>query len=216
MQTNKRVQSLCLSILAAMSCIFTMATSHAEDLGTVGPVYSIAEESMIEAIKNKFKAMQQDGELDQLNHNYQQQVISGLEHPKTLQGISPTTNKPGSWLVDPSLTINKNIVDAKGKILWPAGTTVNPLDYQPMNKVLMFFDASDKKQVTWADNYIKATTLPVKPILVGGEPFALMKKWKKIVYFDQKGYLVKHFEITHVPTIITQDGRYLRVQEIQP
>ncbi len=44
--------------------------------------------------------------------------------------------------------------------------------------------------------------------------FDLTKAWKTQVYFDQRGTLSKRFGITAVPTVISQQGAYLQVDEV--
>lgn len=56
----------------------------------------------------------------------------------------------------------------------------------------------------------------VKPILVAGEPLNLMRDWKRQVFYDQGGTLVRRLGIHRVPAVVTQDGKRLRVDEVLP
>jgi len=91
---------------------------------------------------------------------------------------------------------------------------VNPLDYVSLSKKLFFFDARDKAQVRQAEAVILQLDGRVKPILTGGSYMALMRQWKRQVYFDQQGTLVKKLGIEHVPAIVSQEGKMLRIDEI--
>jgi conjugal transfer pilus assembly protein TraW len=55
----------------------------------------------------------------------------------------------------------------------------------------------------------------IKPILVNGGPMDLMRRWKKRVYFDQGGSMVKRLGIENVPALVTQDGKRLRIDELE-
>ena len=54
----------------------------------------------------------------------------------------------------------------------------------------------------------------VKLILTGGSYLDLMRRWKRPVFFDQHGQLVERLGIRHVPALVSQDGKRLRIDEI--
>ena len=99
-------------------------------------------------------------------------------------------------------------------ILVPAGTTINPLDRVGLSRPLIFFDARDKSQVAFAKRFLDARAGLAKPILVGGSYFDLMKLWDTPVYFDQQSALIRKLGIKHVPAIVVQEGKRLRIDEI--
>jgi conjugal transfer pilus assembly protein TraW len=107
------------------------------------------------------------------------------------------------------------VVDEKGTVLYPAGTRINPLDYERMTQTLLFFDGRDKKQVAFARRFMAESKMRVKPILVGGEPMKLMREWKREVFFDQGGALSRRFSITQAPAVVSQERRQLRVDEVR-
>ena len=41
-----------------------------------------------------------------------------------------------------------------------------------------------------------------------------MRRWKRPVYFDQHGQLVERLGIRHLPALVSQDGKRLRIDEI--
>ena len=190
------------------------AIAHSEDLGVIGPTYDISEKDLIQVIKDGLKRMQANGQLAQLENEYKQRVIYSFKHPKPVPGIRETETAR-TFYVDPTYTLDRNIVDANGRLLYPAGTKVNPFDYERMSKALLFFDADDPKQVAFAKRFIAESKIRVKPILVAGDPFKLMKDWQRQVYFDQTGYLTKRFSISQSPAVVTQEGKRFRIDEIK-
>jgi conjugal transfer pilus assembly protein TraW len=120
-----------------------------------------------------------------------------------------------TFYIDPTWTLDRNVADEKGSVLFPAGTRVNPFDYDRMTRTLLFFDARHKNQVAFAKRFMAESTTPVKPILVGGEPLTLMREWKREVFYDQGGTLSKRFSITQSPAIVSQEGKRFRVDEIR-
>ena len=198
--------SICLCLLAI--------GVHAEDLGTIGPTYDITERDLIEVIKDKLSRMERTGELARMQDDHRRRVVNGIERPKPIQGIRPTETAR-TFYIDPTWTLDRNVVDEKGKVLFAAGTMVNPFDYDRMSKTLLFFDARSKEQVAFAKRFMAEAKMPVKPILVGGEPLKLMREWKREVFYDQGGTLTRRFSITQSPAVVSQEGKRLRVDEIR-
>ncbi len=190
------------------------AVIHAEDLGVIGPTYDITEKDLTEVILGGLKRMEASGQLARAETEYKRRVIHGIENPKPVPGIRETETAR-TFYVDPTYILDRDITDGHGRLLYPAGTTVNPFDYERMSKAFLFFDESDPRQVAFAKRYIAASKILVKPILVAGEPFKLMRLWKKSVYFDQMGVLTKKFSISQTPAVVTQEGRNFRVDEIK-
>ena len=90
-----------------------------------------------------------------------------------------------TFYFDPTFTLQSNVVDSTGAVLFPAGTRKNPLEVVSLSKHLLFFDARDPGQVARARELIEHYQGKVKPILVGGSYLDLMKRWNKPVFYDQ-------------------------------
>jgi len=204
------------AFLATLPCLLLIfGRAMANDLGVVGPTYEIAERDLIEVMKDKFRRMEKSGELARLQESYKQRVIETVEKPRPIRGVS-TTETARTFYVDPTWTLDRNVVGEQGKLLFPAGTKVNPLDYAPLTQYLLFFDQREKAQVAFARRFIEQSKARVKPILVGGEPLKLMRQWKREVFYDQGGVLSRKFLLKHSPAIVSQEGRRLRIDEIHP
>ena len=204
------------AFLAILSCLLLIpGCALANDLGVVGPTYEIAERDLIEVMKDKFRRMEKSGELARVHEKYKQRVIETVEKPRPVDGVS-TTETARTFYVDPTWTLDRNVVDEQGKLLFPVGTRVNPLDYAPLTQFLLFFDQREKAQVAFARRFIEQSKARVKPILVGGEPLKLMRQWKREVFYDQGGVLSRKFLLKQSPAIISQEGKRLRIDEIHP
>lgn len=205
-----------IPILASLLCLTVVpAFALASDLGVVGPIYEIAERDLIEVMKERFRRLEQTGEMRKLEDRYKAKVVEAVERPRPIPGITPTQTAR-TYFVDPTWTLDRNVVDEKGQVLFPAGTRVNPLDYAPLSQILLFFDQRERSQVAFAKKFLTDAKARVKPILVGGEPLKLMRQWKREVFYDQGGVLSRKFLLQQVPALITQDGNRLRVDEIRP
>ena len=204
------------ALLVTLPCLLLISgCALANDLGVVGPTYEIAERDLIEVMKDKFRRMEKSGELARVQDNYKQRVIDAVEKPKPVPGVS-ATEAIRTFYVDPTWTLDRNVVDEQGKLLFPSGTKVNPLDYAPLTQFLLFFDQREKAQVAFAMRFIEQSKARVKPILVGGEPLKLMRQWKREVFYDQGGVLSRKFLLKQSPAIVSQEGNRLRIDEIHP
>jgi conjugal transfer pilus assembly protein TraW len=206
-----------IRLIAATLLVALLPLSHpakAEDLGVVGPTYETSERDVLELITSTLKRMEQTGELAKYQEDYKNKVVSSIEHPRPVTGFK-ATGTASTHFYDPSMVMQKDILDATGKVLYARGTQVNPLDYIGWNTYLLFVDGRDEKQLTFSKKVVATSDRPVKIVLVAGEPLALMRKWKSSVYFDQGGKLIKRFAITQVPAIVRQEGKRLRVDELR-
>jgi conjugal transfer pilus assembly protein TraW len=204
----------CSSMVLLVALLQPGTSVIAEDLGVVGPTYSIVERDALEMITSKLKQMEQSGELAKYQEDYKNKVVSSIEHPRPLTGFK-STETAATHYYDPTIVTQKDIVDATGKVLYPRGTRVNPLDYLGWNTYLLFVDGRDEKQLEFTKKIVATSDRPVKVVLVAGEPMALMRKWKSSVYFDQGGKLIKRFSIAQVPAIVRQEGKRLRIDELR-
>lgn len=200
-----------VGILAALALCF--APAAALDLGTVGPTYGIAEQHLLEMIQQRLRDKDRSGELQRLMDEARNRSVASIRQPQAVPGLGPT-RAARTWYVDPTFTLDRSILDAQGRLMFPAGTKKNPLEIVSMSKRLLFFDGRDARQVAQARHLTLDPNARIKPILTGGSYLDLMKAWKVPVYFDQQGALVRRFGIRQVPAIVSQEGLRLRVDEV--
>ena len=187
--------------------------ARASDIGTIGPVYPIQEPHLLDFIRQRLQEKERSGELKKLEEQARARGIDAVTHPKPVAGIK-LAETARTFYFDPTFTLDRNVLDDKGRLLFPAGTRKNPLEIVALSKHLLFFDARDKRQVTRARELIAFYRGRVKPILVGGSYLDLMKSWRAPVYYDQQGVLTHRLGITQVPAIVSQEGLRLRVDEV--
>ena len=213
--TRKRPDPRCLVLVAAALVFGGAATgSRAEDLGTVGATYAIAEPHLLRYIEQTLREKEKSGELANLEEQAKSRVIDSIKNPKPLAGIR-STQTARTFYFDPSIKVEQNVTDDKGNIIVPAGTTKNPLEVVSLSKHLLFFDGRDREQVRDARALIDHYGGKVKPILIAGSYLDLMKAWQLSVYFDQQGVLTRKFGITQVPALVSQEGMRLRIDELK-
>ena len=198
---------------AALGLALFPALASAADLGTLGPTYGIAEPHLLNFIEERLRDRERSGELPRLMREAQSRGIDVVRQPPPVTGLR-ATETPRTFYIDPTFTLDRNIVDAGGRLLFAAGTRKNPLEVVSLSKRLLFFDARDPRQVAQAHGLIARFGGKVKPILTGGSYLDLMKAWQVAVYFDQQGALTRRLGIRQVPALLSQEGQRLRVDEM--
>lgn len=201
--------------LAGVIALATMGSgaAHAGELGVIGPTYEIKEPDMLEWIEKRVKAKVDSGEVARYQQQQTEKIKAKINNPEPLKSVSKAM-KNRTLYFDPTFIVEENVDDGTGKILVPAGTVINPLDRVGLSRSIIFFDARDATQVAFAKRFIDQRNGLVMPVLVGGSYMDLMKLWKITVYFDQQSALIHKFNIEHVPAIVIQEGKRLRIDEI--
>ena len=182
----------------------------ARDYGQQGAVWPIVEPDLLAQIHARLTHLEKTGETARLNEELKRRTIARANRPEPVAGIGSAA-ATRSWRFDPTITVERDIADDKGRVIIAAGTRVNPLDTVPLRTPLVFLDGDDPAQLAWAVRRFSPTR--AKLILVSGAPLELMKARQRRFYFDQGGSLVKHFGIRAVPATVEQQGRVLIITE---
>lgn len=199
-------------LCAAAASLICLPVS-AGHLGSIGPTYEVAEPDMLDWIEARVRAKVESGEAERYQRERADEIKRKLANPEPLKTVSKAL-QDRTFYYDPTFVVEEHVRDDKGAVMVPAGTTVNPLDRVGLSKPLVFFDARDPRQVAFAKKFMDSKLGAVLPVLVGGSYLDLMSRWKVPVYFDQQASLIRRFGIQHVPAIVQQEGRRLRIDEL--
>jgi conjugal transfer pilus assembly protein TraW len=205
-----------LWLITMMMSIATIA--EAKDLGIVGNSFKVTEEGFLAMIERKLKGL----DTKSLETKMQELAKRKVEEPVAVGGITRATEQR-EFAYDPSYILNEDVYLPDGKLLYAKGTTINPLDHISWQGKLVFIDSRDKEQVDWVkqiqDLQLNENEIPTeaerqaKMVLVAGKPIELERELGVAVYFDQAGELTSKFGIRHVPAIVEQEGKMLKVIE---
>lgn len=194
--------------------------AEAKDLGIAGSSFQVKEEGFLAMIERKLKGL----DMKTLETKIQELAKRKVEEPAAVGGITKTTEQR-EFAYDPSYILNEDVYLPDGNLLYAKGTSINPLDHISWQGKLVFIDSRDSEQVAWVkqrqDLQLNENELPTeverqaKIVLVAGKPIELERELGIAVYFDQAGELTSKFGIRHVPAIVEQDGKLLKVSEIK-
>lgn len=196
--------------IASLAALFACCEAPAKDLGVIGTAYPVIERDLIEVIQERLRQKTESGELKALN---QTMLDRSKRYARRPSGVSlPRAKDYRAVAVNPVYTLDQDITDAEGKLLFKAGAQVNPLEIRPLTKTLCFIDGDDPQQVAWITTYC-ANDARNKWILVNGDMGALNQHTGWRWYFDQRGVLTQRFGLQAVPAVIRQNGGRLYVEE---
>ena len=198
----------------ALAALTGIGAAYATDLGTLGRTYEIAEPHLLQMIEQRLREKERSGELARIEQDARNRGTEAVRSPAPIASVQ-TTAKPRTFYFDPTYTLDRNILGARGELMFAAGTQANPLDVVSLSRHLLFFDARDSRQVRQARALMARYQGKVKPILTGGSYLDLMKSWRIPVYYDQQGLLTRRLGIAQVPALVSQEGKRLRIDEME-
>ena len=207
------MKSLAFPLCATVLALVVASSAQARDYGQHGTIWPVIEPDLLAQIHARLLHLEATGETAKLNDELKRRTIAKVNRPTPVAGITLATTLR-RWSFDPTITVDADIRDDKGRTIIARGTRVNPLDTVPLRSPLVFLDGDDPRQIDWALSRYGRT--PAKFILVAGAPLELMKARQRRFYFDQGGKLSEHFAIHAVPAVVEQQGRQLQVTETPP
>lgn len=182
--------------------------AYARDLGVVGTTYPVSEKDALQEIEERARQIDWG---KYLNKDKMKKVLTNFK-PEDM-AVLKTAERSKTFTVDMTYTLEHDIPDGKGGILYPKGYTFNPLDYVVFPNTLVFINGSDRRQLEWfkASAYYK--NHEVMLLITGGPFHELSEELKRPVYYAKKK-IVERLRLKAVPSVVIQKGRNMEVKEI--
>ncbi len=203
-----------------MRCILTVAfvwlltasTAVARDLGTFGAVYDIVEKDALKELEEKAKSVDFSKAVDR-NALVKRARNFTPEDVKEMKTIGPA-KKDRTFLVDMTYTLERDIKDDKGNIVYPAGYTFNPLNYVAYPRTLVILNGKRPEHIRWFKESSYAKDIQVVLLLTDGSYSELSRSLKRPVFYASTK-LIEVFKIQAVPSVVRQSGAYMEVTEVR-
>jgi len=175
------------------------AVETARDKETAGEVYTpIIEEDFGDMINRRSAVvMKKYGER-------QWKITASVTR---YEGRFKKAEKDVVYYVDPVYTAPEDIKNSKGAVLISRGEAINPADYVPLLGKYIVINGKNEEEVEFAKK-IK----PKAIIIISGDAVELSKK-HRTRFFVADDLIVYGLELTRTPSIIEQEGKYIRVTE---
>lgn len=197
--------SLLISVLIIL--LTSVTDSRAKDLGTFGATYMISEPDSLAELREKaakvdWKKVFDREKLTRKVRNFR---------PKELKRL-PAARRDRAFLSDLSYTLDVDIPDGKGGVLYPKGYTFNPLDYLCFRRTIVVIDGNNRRQVEWfrKSNWFKDVNAML--LLTDGGYFELGKRLRRPVFYANS-LIVDRLGLKAVPSVVRQNGRFMEVRE---
>ena len=100
---------------------------RAETLGAIGPTYPIAEQSFLEVIMARLREKERTGELKKFEDLARTRATRAVMSPTPVPNLR-RVEIARTFYFDPTFTLDRNVLDENGSLLFQAGTRKNPLE----------------------------------------------------------------------------------------
>lgn len=128
----------------------------------------------------------------------------------------PTTDTARTLLVDPSLTLQNDVLGPQGQLIARTGTRVNPLHTLALRRVYLVLDGGDARQVAWARHELHTQTRhPTTVLLTDGDLGAVQAAVPAgTPVYPAPAELFTRFPVDTVPARLSRTGDQLRMDFI--
>jgi len=181
------------------------------DHGVQGTIYDISEMDFIDDLK------QRAAEIDWKKK--QKEAVQSYWKKQDFKDL-PTAYNDNVFWSDLTVRAEKDIVASNGSVIAREGQLFNPLMNIRMSKRYLVINPLDDRQVEFATSLIEQKNdKPISIVITKVDKNSgwknlgdLMKKFKQRVFLADEA-LVNRFGLKHVPSLVEQDGFYLKVNE---
>jgi len=193
------------SILTFVVLVSGPASGAINDLGVVGETYPVVEPDVVAELKEEAARKNPFGDNEFLERmkTYQPEDIHHL----------PRATMDRTFLVDMTYTLDRDLLDGEGKVIYPRGFTFNPLDYVSFSGGMLVIDGSDPMQIKWFTKTPYVNNHRVRLLLSGGYAYNLIEELKRSVFYltDE---IADRLQLAAVPSLVIQQDKKLQVREI--
>lgn len=176
-----------------------------KDLGVHGKLYEIREEDMLSWVRKKA------GEIDMrtLRESMERKLEESWARHSLVSLDIPSATEERVRYVDPSVRVSNPLYDHAGKMIFPAGV-VNPLDHVRLSKSILVL-REDQVKGTLEKTGKKGKNAIL--IITDGDVQRASSLAGRTVY-KATPFMLKRLQVEKVPSLVTHEGRKLRVKEM--
>lgn len=193
------------AILWSIVAVSTVQAGTIRNLGVVGATYSIPEPSILADLQ---------GQVAKNNHAKQQwhEQIKTYQPGELYNLPQATTDR--TYQVDMTYTLNRDLTDADGKLIYPKGYTFNPLNYIDFPGAIIVIDGANPNQVAWFKQTPYAENHQMKLLITDGLAPELIQTLQRPVFYLTED-IARRLQLQAVPSLIFQREKMMHVHEIK-
>lgn len=171
----------------------------------VGKTYEISEKDALSEIEQQARTIDW-----QKTYNKERLEAVKRYQPEDLRRL-PKATEARTYLVDMTYTLDMDVPDGRGGILYPKGHTFNPLDYVTYPGTVVVIDGSDPEQIAWFKRSRHAEGIQTRLLLCDGSHYDTAKTLGRPVFY-LNGKIASRFQLEAVPSVIHQVGNKMEVE----
>ncbi len=186
-----------ISKIAAISLMaITLSTCAVAETISAGRTYPIVEADALDEITARAERARSSKQLAAPSESWS--ALRGVHLPSA---ASDATRHHIPWY-----TLEVDIPDAAGRIIYPRGYRFNPLEFATLpNKIVVIAEA----QVEWAATRLDPAAMV---LLTEGDRLAVSKRLDRVVFMlDSRTR--ERLALRHVPSVVVQRGAELIINE---
>ena len=172
-------------------------------LEPVGPTSAVIETDLAEELRQRAVSVDVK-QLSSAQARYQPANLHALPRP----------TKDTTITVDLSHTLEQDLVDAQGIVLYRAGLTFNPLRYVSLSGSLVVIDGSDPEQVAWFKGSPYGSNRRALLLLSGGLAAPLRDELRRPVAYLTED-IARRLQLRAVPSVVMEQDQHLTVREVR-
>jgi len=185
-----------------VTCVTQALAVHTR-LENAGKTYPIVEQD----IREEFKQNATGIDIDALFNTHNRYQPANL-HPL------PRAASDRVFTVDLTHTLDHDIKDGQGNLLYPHGFTFNPLQYAGLTGGLVVIDGSDPEQIEWFKGSPYFQNHRVILLLSGGYAALLKQELKRSVYYLTHD-IAARLQLKAAPSVVIEQDNKLTVREVR-
>ena len=178
------------------------AFAEHRQLAAVGPVYPVVEPDLVEELRARALAVDVEGI----------RAEAGRYQPASLHQL-PRARVSRRFAVDMTYTLEQELRNEEGRVLYPQGFTFNPLEYVSLSGGLVVIDGGDTEQVAWFKASPYSGNQRAKLLLSGGYASDLATALERPVFYLTEA-IAKRLRLQAVPSVVVEERQQLYVQEM--
>jgi len=188
-------------LIAAVGIVFLMSGlvfAGPIDVGTFGALYPIAESDLLDELRNRAASTdwKKYFDTDRMEEKVKKYRPEGT-------AVLSKAEKSQVRRVRYVYTLDFDVPDNFGHVLYPKGYTFNPIAYLHLwLPKIVVIDASDKKQIDWFDKSGMNSDDKVTLLITDGDYYDIAKRLKRPVFYLSE-LVAEKLDLRAVPSVVT-------------
>lgn len=189
-------------------------TGNTGSLGQRGPIHSILEPDLMQVAMQRLQSL----DLGALK----KKAIERFWSRQTFTDLAKATQYR-IRTVDPTIVMQRPLLDANGRTLIPAGTRINPLKALPFTQQLVVFNASNAEEVDAVAHWLEGQDRTLRRITLITTQLDRAQGWNRLnaleKTLDSPVYLLnaslkQRFDLQVTPSFVQAKGLVFEIEEI--